>query len=48
MNTLETIKSRRSIRKFKETKVPHDVIEKDDIIVVVGSNEGMKRWEKLK
>jgi trk system potassium uptake protein TrkA len=27
---------------------PHDVIEKDDIIVVVGSNEGMKRWEDLK
>lgn len=27
---------------------PQDVIEKDDIIVVVGSNEGMKRWEKLK
>lgn len=27
---------------------PHDVIEKDDIIVVVGSNEGMKRWEELK
>ena len=27
MNTLETIKNRRSIRKFKDTKVPHDVIE---------------------
>ena len=27
MNTLETIKSRRSIRKFKDTKVPHEVIE---------------------
>ena len=27
MNTLETIRNRRSIRKFKDTKVPHDVIE---------------------
>ncbi len=27
---------------------PRDVIEAEDIIVVVGSNEGMKRWEQLK
>ena len=27
MNTLETIQNRRSIRKFQDRKVPHEVLE---------------------
>lgn len=27
MNTIETIKNRRSVRRFKETAVPHDLLE---------------------
>jgi len=28
METIEAIKSRRSIRKFKEDKIPHEIVEK--------------------